>query len=360
MAEPLTLRYGPGCVSVFAERWSEIPPDLVLSHRRVLVVADRALGERFVDHAIEALVPTGAKSATVRIDAARKSIDRVIGVWERMVEFVPDAVIGVGGGTTCDLAGFAASTYQRGIPHALVPTTVLAMLDASIGGKTGVDVGGIKNAIGSMHYPAVTLTVLEALDTLPQAELRSGLSEAVKAGVLFDEQLLADLELLAAGGLADRGALLKAIVRSAELKMRVAERSDREKLCLLYGHAVGHALETAADLPLRHGDAVAIGMTVEGALSVRLGLLGAREWQRQTALLTGLGLPTEIPHGTSFAALIERMARYRKLTAGTSLAFVLPAEIGALDTSAEFLTFLTRDELAAALTAALSHESLRT
>jgi 3-dehydroquinate synthetase len=336
--------------AIFAADWTDVGLVQELAEfRRTVTLADSALPERFVVDALRALLPASGEHRVLRVDVGRKSLAELTPIWNQLIEFVPDAVVGIGGGTLGDLVGFAASTYQRGVPHALVPTTTLAMLDASIGGKTGIDIGGVKNAVGSIHHPHVVVNVISALRTLPEPEVRSGLAEAVKAAVLFDEELFASLECL--DDLAGP-ALLDIAVRASTLKMRVVEGNDRRKLTLLYGHAVGHGLELSAEPPMRHGDAVAIGLTVEGALGSLLGRWPTAAWHRQTRLLEHLGLPTSPPVGTSWKTVAERMRRYRKLVTGTRLAFVLPASIGSIGKDA--LTYVEAEDFDKALADALS------
>ena len=232
-----------------------------------------------------------------------KTLDTLGRVFDALVDLRLNrdaCVVALGGGVVGDLAGFAAACYQRGVDYVQVPTTLLAQVDSSVGGKTGVNHPGGKNLIGAFHQPRAVLADTSTLETLPPRELRAGLAEVVKYGLIEDAALLAWLEgnvekLLTL----EPPALAHAIFRSCEIKARIVaadEREHGERALLNLGHTFGHAIETATGYgEWLHGEAVAVGMLLAADLSRRLGFLGAAEVQRVRALLSRIGLPTQAP-----------------------------------------------------------------
>lgn len=242
------------------------------------------------------------------------------------------AVIALGGGVVGDLAGFAAACWMRGIDVVQVPTTLLAMVDSSVGGKTAVDVPAGKNLVGAFHPPRAVIADTTTLRTLPARELRAGLAEVVKYGAIFDADFLTWLETNAAALLEGRDATLaEAIARSCLYKAEVVSRDPYEhgeRALLNFGHTFGHAIEaeqgyagTGSDA-LNHGEAVAVGMVLAARLSAATGRAPAADAQRLQALLQRLGLPTAIPAGLRPEALLERMRLDKKADA-SGLRFVL-------------------------------------
>jgi 3-dehydroquinate synthase len=242
-------------------------------------------------------------------------------------------IVALGGGVVGDVAGFVAATYQRGVPYVLVPTTLLAMLDASIGGKTGVDTPHGKNLIGAFHPPAAVVGDPATLRSLPEAEYRSGLSEAVKHGLIADAVYLAWIDANAAMLLArDLGALEQLIRRSVEIKASVVSTDEREsgpRSMLNAGHTVAHALEQVSGYGLLHGEAVALGLVAECAMGERARLLAPGTRDRIAAVLGKLGLPARVPFRTNAVRVRQAMARDKKNVAG-EVRFAIPAGIGAV------------------------------
>lgn len=246
------------------------------------------------------------------------------------------AVIALGGGVVGDLAGFVAATFMRGIPVVQVPTTLVAMVDASIGGKTAVDTLAGKNLVGAFHSPAGVLIDPHLLATLPLRELRAGFAEVVKYGVIADEPYLREVatsvsELLSAGGsTGDR--MLSVIVRSVEIKASVVSRDEREeglRKVLNFGHTIGHAVEMVSGFSLLHGEAVAIGMALESKLAERIGLAHAGTAATVSRTLQAAGLPTALPPEVAGDAVIEAMRLDKKGRSGKTR-FALPLRIGAM------------------------------
>jgi len=247
------------------------------------------------------------------------------------------AIVALGGGVAGDLGGFVAATFLRGIAWAAVPTTLLAQVDAAIGGKTGVNHPRGKNLVGAIYQPALVVADIETLRSLPPRELRSGMAEVIKTGVIGAPDLFAYLEADLPAVLARRPDALSAVVATcAAYKAAVVAGDEREeagRVVLNYGHTIGHGIEAAAGYRgPTHGEAIAIGMTLEARIAVRLGICDPSLVDRQTALLRGARLPvglrdTRLRRLPAPEAIVEAMAHDKKARAGR-LRFVLPAEIG--------------------------------
>jgi 3-dehydroquinate synthase len=262
-------------------------------------------------------------------------------------------VIALGGGVIGDLAGFVAATFMRGIAFVQVPTTLIAQVDASVGGKVAVDHRLAKNAIGAFHQPSLVVADLDILATLPARELRAGMAEVIKHGVIADRDLFTYLERSVESILRlDRAALAHIVRRSVEIKARVVAQDEREaglRAILNLGHTVGHAIETISSYrTVRHGEAISIGMVAAARLGVRLCGFSEAGAARLERLLAAFGLPIRLPAGTMLSvralpaeasakagrrgisftdALLDVMKRDKK-TLGGRLRMVLPARIG--------------------------------
>ena len=254
-------------------------------------------------------------------------------------------VVALGGGVIGDLAGFVAATFMRGLPVVQVPTTLLAMIDASVGGKTGVDTPGGKNLVGAFHDPSAVVADPDTLETLPERELRAGLAEAIKHGVIADAGYLAwlleEVAVLAGPRHSALGprqvALERLVARSVEIKADVVRRDAREgglRKTLNFGHTIGHAVETLSEWRLRHGEAVAVGMVAESRLAERIGVAeaGTRERVREAVAL--VGLPTSVPRELSPEAIVAATRGDKKARAG-SVEYALPAAVGRMAGGAE-------------------------
>ena len=247
-------------------------------------------------------------------------------------------VLALGGGVVGDLAGFVAATFMRGIPVVQVPTTLLAMIDASVGGKTGVDTAAGKNLVGAFHDPAAVIADPEVLATLPARELRAGLAEAIKHGIVADaaylDRTLAELAdiLPAPPGTARtrRAALERLIARSVEIKADVVRRDAREaglRKVLNFGHTIGHAVEALSGWALLHGEAVAIGMVAESAVAERSGIAERGTRERVRAAVQRAGLPVAVPRAIEAEAIVAATRGDKKARAG-HVEYALPAAIG--------------------------------
>lgn len=244
------------------------------------------------------------------------------------------ALIAVGGGVVGDLAGFVAATFMRGIPFVQVPTTLLAMIDASIGGKTAVDTPHGKNLVGAFHRPAAVIADPTVLATLPPRELRAGLAEAIKHGVIADAAYFAHIRdalpaLLAPGGHATTY-MAELIIRSIELKAAIVERDEREgglRKILNFGHTLGHAIEALGNYQLLHGESISIGMALEAEVGERAGISARGTADAVRHVLDTAGLPSVRPRFLDPDRIIE-VARGDKKTRAGSIELAIPLSVG--------------------------------
>lgn len=333
------IAIGTGCLANIGRFVAERLPC-----RHAVVITDEHVEEPHAQAVAESLATAEGLDATVDmlvIEAgeAAKSIDNATMLWEKLLDLRADratVVVAVGGGVIGDLAGFVAASFARGIPFVQVPTTLLAQVDSSVGGKVGINLPGAKNMVGAFWQPRGVLIDTRVLETLPDREYRSGLAEVVKYGVILDaeffdylEQHVDDLN----GRSAD--ALRHIIRRSCELKALVVSQDEREetglRAVLNYGHTFCHAIETLTGYgTYLHGEAVAIGMVCASRLAERMGRIPAELTTRQEALLASLGLPTQLPP-LNADEMINVMGRDKKAEQG-KLRFVLPTRLGHVET----------------------------
>lgn len=267
---------------------------------------------------------------------ASKSLAMAERVYDELASWPADRhtlVLAIGGGVVGDLAGFVAATYNRGLLLGMVPTTLLAMVDSSVGGKVGINHRQGKNLIGAFHQPAGVWIVTDFLHSLPEREYRSGLAEVIKYGVILDDYFFAWLENHRSQVIQrDREALEYIVARSCELKANVVEKDEREetglRMILNYGHTFAHAFETVAGYGTwLHGEAVAAGMICASRLARALHLIDGEVLTRQIDLLRSLELPVTIPASWHRKDLLASMYRDKKTVAG-SLRFILPTRLG--------------------------------
>jgi 3-dehydroquinate synthase len=242
------------------------------------------------------------------------------------------AVLALGGGVVNDVAGFVAATYLRGVALVQIPTSLLAMIDSSIGGKTGVDVPAGKNLLGAFHQPRVVIADLDLLGSLSSVQLSAGLAEAVKHGAIADADYFTFLEREYAAIFAkDARALQRVVQRSVEIKAQVVAQDEREsgkRAILNFGHTIGHAIEATSKYEVLHGEAVAIGMAYEARLAEELSIAASGTAQRVATVLERLHLPLERPDGSQVDDLIEAMRADKKVRGG-KIHLALPRRIGA-------------------------------
>ena len=315
-------------------------PELLASRvgaHRYAVISDDRVAALYGKPVVERLRRGGLDARLFEFPAGEVNKNR--SWWSRLTDALLEvgfgrdsAVVAVGGGVTTDLAGFVAATFMRGIPVVQVPTSYLAMIDASVGGKTGVDVTHGKNLVGAFHQPALVLADPAVLDTLPEVERVQGLVEAFKHGAVMDAPYFDVLEaMLPALLAADAEAAAEAVARSVELKARVVEADEREtglRQILNFGHTLGHALEAASDYRVGHGTAVATGMLLEAELGERLGTTAAGTRRRIEDGLSGLGLP-RLP-GLDIPRVLSYLSADKKARGGRPR-YVLLRELGTAD-----------------------------
>lgn len=308
----------------------------------VAVVTDANVAVLYADAVTQSLDAAGLVSRVFEVPAgeASKSPTTLAGLWQDFIAFDMDrtsTVVALGGGVVGDLAGFAAATTMRGVRYVQVPTTLLACVDSSVGGKTAIDLAAGKNLVGAFHQPSAVVIDPTTLCTLPKRELVAGLAEVIKHGVIMDaaffERLERDIDKLLA---LDAEVTAEIIARNCELKAGVVAEDEREagrRAILNYGHTVGHAVETLSGGARVHGEAVAVGMAVEAVIAEKLGRIGSEVTERQNALLERAGLPTTVGDVKTAEAL-ETMRHDKKAKQGR-LNFALPSAIGRCDVVAD-------------------------
>lgn len=313
------------------------------TQQSALVVTDRNV----VAHAN--VVRSSLETAGFQVELAElepgektKSLSVISGLYERMVEMKADrrtVVVAVGGGVIGDASGFLAATYNRGVPFVQVPTTLLADVDSSVGGKVGVNLAAAKNLIGSFYQPLGVFIDTAVLATLPDRDYRSGLAEVVKYGVILDAEFFTYLEQNVDGINAREPSVLRRIIaRSCELKAHVVKEDEYERIglraVLNYGHTYAHAFEALAGYgELMHGEAVAIGMLYASRLAEKRGLIDAAMTARQRRLLEQIEVVTALPDPAAFSTdeILSKM-RLDKKTVGGQLRFILPTKMGHVTT----------------------------
>ena len=311
------------------------PSALVVTDRNVLAHAN--------------VVRDGLTAAGFRVQLAElepgektKSLTVISGLYERMVKMNADrrtVVVAVGGGVIGDASGFLAATYNRGVPFVQVPTTLLADVDSSVGGKVGVNLAAAKNLIGSFYQPLGVFIDTAVLSTLPDRDYRSGLAEVVKYGVILDADFFEFLEQNVDGINAREPSVLRhMIARSCELKAHVVKEDEYERTglraVLNYGHTYAHAFEALAGYgELMHGEAVSIGMLYASRLAEKCGLIDADMTARLRNLLERIGVLTSLPDPAAFSTddILSKM-RLDKKTVGGQLRFILPTKMGHVTT----------------------------
>lgn len=301
---------------------------------RYAVITDSAVGALFGE-AVRAAIGTLAPVEVISFPAGEWNKTRE--TWAQLTDQLlargfgrDSAVVALGGGVTGDLAGFVAATYMRGVPYVQVPTSLLAMIDSSIGGKTGIDVPAGKNLVGAFHQPRGVLADLATLRSLPPLHFAAGMAEAIKHGAIADAAYFAWIETNRERIRAHAPeALAELVRRSVELKARIVAADEREsgmRAILNFGHTVAHALEAVSGYELMHGEAVAIGMAAEARLGTEAGLTSERALQRLLGLLVAFDLPIGF-EPVAIEKLLGAMESDKKKRA-EGLRFALLKEIG--------------------------------
>ncbi|MFC2035290.1 3-dehydroquinate synthase [Chloroflexota bacterium] len=302
---------------------------------KLVIVTDSTVKTLYGNTLEQSLISSGFEVLFIEVPAgeAQKSLETAGRLYHELTTGYAERttpIIALGGGVIGDLTGFVAATYLRGVPLVQIPTTLLAQLDSSIGGKVAVDHDQLKNKIGAFYQPSLVISDILALKTLPAVELSDGLAEVIKHGVIWDRELFNyiedNLDLIKA--LDDR-ALETIVFRSARIKAEVVEKDERDfglRNILNFGHTLGHAIESVSDFEVPHGEAVAIGMLAAATISSKLSILDESEVIRLRKVITGAGLPVEIPH-LQMERLIKAIKHDKKVLQGR-IRFVLPKSIG--------------------------------
>lgn len=307
--------------------WAYVATDRLRAHRAV-IVTDSNVGPLYASRVVTAL----ASLAPIVITIPAGEIHKTRETWSRVTDEMlashigrDGVVVALGGGVVGDLAGFVAATYLRGIPVVQIPTSLVAMIDASIGGKTGVDVSAGKNLVGAFHPAALIVVDPSLLATLPERERRGGLAEAIKHGVIADASYFDRV-------VRERGTpSFDIVARSIEIKAEIVNADPREggrRKVLNFGHTLGHAIEAASDYSLSHGESVAIGMSLEAKLGEFLGVTAAGTAPMIDDAIRAAGLP--LAHAFESEELIRR-TRGDKKARGGNVEYALPAAIGRFD-----------------------------
>lgn len=313
---------GAGCLADLGTRLAETQ-----CGKRVAVVTNSTIANIYLGPAVASLASAGFDPAVIQIPDGEehKNLAWLAFVYDRLIDAGVDrggAAVALGGGVVGDLTGFAAATYLRGIACVQVPTTLLAQIDASIGGKTGINHAAGKNLLGAFKQPRFVLADVECLRTLPRREYVAGLAEVIKTGAILDAELFALLEAeLPALLRQERDLLVQVVHRCCQLKALVVAEDETEggyRAILNFGHTLGHAIESLTDYTTYlHGEAVAIGMAAAVRISHKLGRCDATTVQRLVSLLERCGLPTEIPRDLGREALALAMRTDKKALSGT-------------------------------------------
>lgn len=320
---------------------------------KVAVVTNPTVAQLYLDPVHEALTRAGFEVTPILLAEGEehKDLKSLSVIYDRLIgdRFErKSGILALGGGVVGDLAGFAAATYLRGVPYVQVPTTLLAQVDSSVGGKTGVNHHDGKNLIGAFYQPKSVLIDIAVLKTLPRRELVAGLAEVIKYGIIDDPALfgLLEKEMQKIIGL-DRELLARIIATSCAIKARVVEKDEREddyRAVLNFGHTVGHALEAVSGYTrFLHGEAVGVGMVKATAISMQQGFCDGKDFARIQKLVEKAGLPSDIPADVRMQDLVQCLEVDKK-SGGGKIKFVMCAGIGKTH-----FQWLTPEEILSAL-----------
>jgi 3-dehydroquinate synthase len=305
-----------------------------LSAQTCAIISDDNVAPLFADRVNQSLASSGFRPVLITVPAGEKSktLAQAGLICDRMIAAGLDRqsfIVGVGGGMIGDISGFVAAIYHRGIPHIQIPTTLLAMVDSSIGGKTGVDTRAGKNLIGAFHQPSLVIDDLDVLKTLPRREFNQGFAEIIKHAVIGDAKMFRRLESWKAS---DASTLKRLIRRNIEIKSRIAATDERdrtgERALLNFGHTVGHAIERAGNYSkFLHGEAVSLGIMAACSISVAKAGLPPAQRDAIVTLLKRFGLPTRLPSKFPRKRILDAVKMDKKFEGG-KIRFVLTPRIG--------------------------------
>ena len=302
----------------------------------IAIITDSTVGLLYGNYLKEVLDQYSLDSYLITFEAGERNKNRVTKaqIEDQMLHLAlgrDTVILALGGGVVGDLAGFVAATYNRGIPYIQIPTTVIAQVDSSVGGKTGIDAPQGKNLLGAFYQPRGVYIDIDTLKTLPPRELRAGLVEVVKYAVIKDAELFSFLEKYSPEILQlEYEPWIYLVKRCCEIKARVVETDEREeglRKILNYGHTLGHAIETWSGYNLRHGEAVALGMVAEGLVACSLGFLDGKSLERIQRILEKFGLSTKLAPQARIDDIIK-FTYWDKKARGGKVQYLLPSRIG--------------------------------
>lgn len=341
-----SIEIAPGAIATLGARIAALHPG-----KRIAIIADQTVGQHYASKALAAVISSGmALGVTVGGTVAPGIFSFPAGeqhktraTWGHLTDQLiaaghrRDSVfVALGGGVTGDIVGFVAATYLRGVPFVQVPTSLLAMIDASIGGKTGVDTVAGKNLVGAFHQPSLVLIDPQLLRTLPAQHLRQGLAEAIKHGVIADAAyfswIASSLREILDSAEADDATAMRLVQRSVEIKVGVVAQDEREggiRKILNFGHTIAHAIEQVTGYGVPHGNAVAIGMVAEATLAERLGIASPGLADTIATVCDAAGLPVRLPDNADPAEIVIATRTDKKTRAGV-VEYALPRALGVM------------------------------
>ena len=326
--------------------------DVKLAPGSCAIISDTNVGPLFAGALAKNLRSAGYEPKLISVPAGEesKTLDRVGEICEQMLSAGLDRqsfVVGLGGGVIGDLSGFVAAIFERGIPHVQIPTTLLAMVDSSIGGKTGVNARAGKNLIGVFYPPILVVDDVDVLKTLPPRELSQGFAEIIKHAIIADAEMFEELGSVGPARI-DFSPLIR---RNVEIKARIVEKDEQERkgerALLNFGHTIGHGIERAANYRgMSHGEAVSLGMVAAAEISTRKAGLAKEQRQRIVDLLRKFGLPTQLPKDVPREKILDAL-KFDKKFVRAGIRFVVTPKIG----SAKLASDVTMDDIRAAVAA---------
>jgi len=320
---------------------------------KLVIITDPTVNRLYGEKLADSLTSDGFSVKTLLVPAGeeQKSLENAARLYQELTDAYAERttpILALGGGVIGDLAGFVAATYLRGIPFVQIPTTLLAHVDSSVGGKVAVDHGRLKNKIGAFYQPKLVIADIDTLKTLPAEELASGLAEVIKSAAIRSEEFFTYLEQnIQRVKALETDALEGIVYQSVKIKAAVVEKDERDlglRNILNYGHTIGHALESVSDFKFKHGQAVALGMIAAAKISNKMGLLGEEEVTRLKNLIGKAGLPTKMPD-VKVTEVMQAM-RYDKKVQKAKIRFVLLKKIGEVILTDEVSPALVEEVLA--------------
>ena len=331
-----TIKIGAGLLKIIGSECARLKLG-----QRCAIITDKNAGKFYAKAAFDSLVRAGFSPMLLTVPAGEtaKSLRTVGACYDQLATHRLERksfIVALGGGVVGDLAGFVAATYLRGVPFVQVPTTLLAQVDSSVGGKTGVNLRAGKNLVGAFYQPRVVLCDTNTLKTLPEREFRAGLAEVIKYGIIFDARLFAGLERSLERVLRlDPNFLAPVIARCCEIKAEVVSQDETEtgvRAILNFGHTIGHAIENSFGYgKFLHGEAISIGQILAARLSEKMMGMPHEDVNRVEALFQRAGLPTKIQLAASQRARLFDAMRVDKKTTGGEVRFVLARNIGKVE-----------------------------